>query len=76
MEFVAMKEKATIVVRLVNDNPEETPSDTSPIFEVLYVNHTLISEGNLALGERLSDTDLDYLFEVFGDFGVEVIYKR
>jgi len=43
---------------------------------VLYVNHTLISEDNLAIGERLTDTDLDYLFDVFGDFGVEVIYEK
>ena len=68
MEFLAMKEKATIVLRLINDTPL--------VFEVLYVNHTLISEDNLTVGERLTDTDLDYLFDVFGDFGVEVIYGK
>jgi len=62
-----MREQATIVVKLVKENP--------PVFKVLYVNHHLISQENLAVGEELTDTDLDTLFEFYGDFGVEVLYR-
>jgi len=28
------------------------------------------------VGELLSDSDVDFLFEAYGDFGVEVRYPR
>jgi hypothetical protein len=45
-----------------------------PLYRVIAVDGNLISEENLSVGELLTDTDLDYIMDVFGDFGVEVRY--
>ena len=62
-----MADNETIVVKCLSTHP--------PTFEVLYVNESLISEENLKVGEILSETDLDFLFEAYSDFGVEVLYR-
>ena len=66
-EFLAMSVESTIVVKCLATHP--------PTFEVLFVNASLISEDNLAVGERLTESELDTLFDFYGDFGVEVIYE-
>ena len=63
-----MADNETIVVKCLSTHP--------PTFEVLYVNEHLMSEENLKVGEILSETDLDFLFEAYSDFGVEVRYLR
>jgi hypothetical protein len=62
-----MADTVTIVVKCLSTHP--------PTFEVLYVNESLISEENLRVGEILSETDLDFLFDAYNDFGVEVLYR-
>ena len=61
-----MQANETIVVKCLSTHP--------PTFQVIRVNATLISEENLKVGEILSEADLDYLFDAYNDFGVEVLY--
>ena len=44
--------------------------------EVVAVDGNLISEDNLKVDELLTDKDLDYIMDAFGDFGVEVKYPK
>ena len=46
------------------------------LYRVVAVDANLISEDNLKVDELLTDKDLDYIMDVFGDFGVEVKYPR
>jgi len=61
-----MKAPPTVVLELVETSP--------PRFKVVAVDERLIGEDNLTVGELLSDSDVDFLFEAYGDFGVEVRY--
>ena len=47
-----------------------------PLYRVIAVDGNLISEDNLKVDEILTDTDLDYIMDAFGDFGVEVKYPK
>ena len=47
-----------------------------PLYRVIAVDGTLISEDNVKVDEILTDTDLDYIMDAFGDFGVEVKYPK
>lgn len=49
---------------------------TPPLYRVIAVDGNLISEDNLKVGELLTDADLDYIMDVFSDFGVEVKYPN
>ena len=63
-----MKTPPTVLLELVETSP--------PTFRVTYVDEQLISNENLQVGELLTDTDVDFLFEAYGDFGVEVRYPK
>jgi hypothetical protein len=61
-----MKAPPTVVLELVETSP--------PRFRVIAVDERLICEDNLTVGELLSDSDVDFLFEAYGQYGVEVRY--
>jgi hypothetical protein len=63
-----MDSPPTIVIELTQWSP--------PLFKVVSVDQNLISESNLTIGEQLTDADLDYLMDVFSDYGVEIRYPR
>ena len=63
-----MNAPPTIVIRL------HTPSP--PVYKVERVNRDLIDESCLRIGELLTDTDLDDVITIFGEFEVEVIYPE
>jgi hypothetical protein len=63
-----MDSPPTIVLELHQWSP--------PLYRVVAVDGNLISEENLKVDEILTDKDLDYILDVFGDFGVEVKYPR
>ena len=63
-----MDSPPTIVLELHQWSP--------PLYRVMAVDGNLISENNLKVDEILTDTDLDYIMDVFGDFGVEVKYQK
>ena len=63
-----MDSPPTIVLELQQWSP--------PLYRVMAVGGNLISENNLKVDEILTDTDLDYIMDVFGDFGVEVKYPK
>ena len=46
------------------------------LYRVVAVDANLISEDNLKVYELLTDKDLDYIMDAFGDFGVEVKYPK
>ena len=47
-----------------------------PLYRVVAVDGSLISEDNLKVDELLTDKDLDYIMDAFSDFGVEVKYRK
>lgn len=49
---------------------------STPLFRVIRVDQNLISEGNITVGELLSDSDIDFLLELWGDHAVEVKYPK
>jgi len=61
-----MKAPPTVVLELVETSP--------PRFKVIAVDERLISEDSLSVGELLSDTDLDFLFENYRSSAIEVRY--
>ena len=63
-----MESPPTVVIELVQWSP--------PLFRVVSVDTEIISESNLKPGEVLTDTDLDYIMDVFGEFGVLVNYPK
>ena len=63
-----MDSPPTIVLELHQWSP--------PLYRVMAVDGNLISENNLKVDEILTDTDLDYIMDVLGDFGVEVKYPK
>jgi len=63
-----MKPPPTVVLELVATSP--------PRFKVIAVDERLISEDSLSVGELLSDTDLDFLFENYRSSAIEVRYLK
>ena len=63
-----MDSPPTIVLELHQWSP--------PLYRVMAVDGNLISEDNLKVDELLTDKDLDYIMDAFGDFGVEVKYPK
>ena len=68
MEGLKMESPPTIIIELIDWSP--------PLFKVVSVDRRLIDESNLKVGEELTDTDLDYLMDIFGEYGVEVRYPK
>lgn len=63
-----MKAPPTVVLELVETSP--------PRFKVIAVDERLISEDNLTVGELISDSELDFLFENYQDSAIEVRYLK
>lgn len=63
-----MKAPPTVVLELVETSP--------PLFKVIAVDERLISDDNLTVGELLDESAVDFLFEAYGDYGVEVRYSN
>lgn len=63
-----MKAPPTVVLELVETSP--------PLFKVLTVDAGLITKDNLTVGELLNESAVDFLFEAYGDYGVEVRYPH
>jgi hypothetical protein len=63
-----METPPTVIIELCEWSP--------PLFRVLYVDERIISNSNLKAGEILTDTDLDYIMDIFGEFGVQVNYPK
>lgn len=63
-----MKAPPTVVLELVETSP--------PLFRVLTVDAGLITKDNLTVGELLNESAVDFLFESYGDYGVEVRYPH
>jgi hypothetical protein len=63
-----MKTPPTVLLELVETSP--------PMFRVIYVDEQLINNDHLQVGELLTDTEVDFLFEAYGDISVEVQYPK
>ena len=57
-----------VLLELVETSP--------PRFRVIRVDKRLIGNGNLQVGELLTDADVDFLIEVYGDLRVEIRYPN
>ena len=63
-----METPPTVIIELYEWSP--------PLFRVLHVDERIISKSNLKAGEILTDTDLDHIMDIFGEFGVQVNYPK